>query len=37
MVILGGRAKICVNENGRERVLTVRGGLWWHDVLSLNK
>jgi CRP-like cAMP-binding protein len=25
MVILGGRAKICVNENGRERVLAVRG------------
>lgn len=25
MVILGGRAKICVNENGSERVLAVRG------------
>jgi Cyclic nucleotide-binding domain len=25
MVILGGRAKICVNKNGREHVLAVRG------------
>ena len=25
MVILGGRAKVCINENGRERVLAVRG------------
>ena len=25
MVILGGRAKICVEENGSERVLAVRG------------
>jgi CRP-like cAMP-binding protein len=25
MVILGGRAKICVDENGRERVLAIRG------------
>ena len=25
IVILGGRTKICVNENGRERVLAVRG------------
>lgn len=25
MVILGGRTKICINENGRERVLAVRG------------
>jgi len=25
MVILGGHAKICVHENGRERVLAVRG------------
>ena len=25
MVILGGRAKVCVHENGRERVLAIRG------------